>query len=52
MYIKSNAAHIARRVAVPPTLYLLRYVRPDFLLARCLARGLIMWDAIEPTEEW
>lgn len=27
-------------------------VLPDALLLRTLARGLILWEDIEPTEEW
>ena len=27
-------------------------VRPDFMLLRVIARGLILWDFIRPTTEW
>lgn len=36
----------------PNTQYLLDFVRPDFLLLRVLARGLILWDSILPSKEW
>jgi anaphase-promoting complex subunit 1 len=36
----------------PDTQYLLDFIRPDFLLLRVLAKGLIMWDNIEPSREW
>ena len=52
IYLKTNNQDVANRVSVPPTLFMLSYVRPDFLLLRCLCRGLIMWDHCEPTDEW
>jgi len=36
----------------PDTQYLLDFIRPDFLLLRVLAKGLIMWDHIVPSKEW
>ena len=32
--------------------FLLEFVRPDFLMLRTLAKGLIMWDSVVPTPEW
>src|SRR5438132_949451 len=52
MYLKTNNASIAKRIPIPETAFFLDYVRPDFLLARILARHMIMWDNIEPTIEW
>lgn len=36
----------------PDTTYLLDFVRPDLLLLRIIARGLILWDDILPTQDW
>jgi anaphase-promoting complex subunit 1 len=34
------------------TQFLLDFVRPDFLMLRIIARGLVLWDCIQPTVEW
>lgn len=39
-------------MAVPETIFLLDFVRPDFLMMRTLARGLILWESVEPSLEW
>ena len=39
-------------MSVPKTQFLLEYVRPDFLMVRTLAKGLILWDQILPTSKW
>lgn len=33
-------------------MFLLDFVRPDLLLLRVIARGLIMWNTVEPTTDW
>ncbi|GLD95101.1 hypothetical protein PINS_up003726 [Pythium insidiosum] len=52
MYLKSGNRSIASLLAVPDTLRLLDYVRPDLLLLRTLAKNLVMWDSIEPSIAW
>ncbi len=52
MFLKTNNATVASRLAVPKTHFLLQYLRPDLVLLRVLARNLVMWDAIEPTVEF
>ena len=52
MYLKTNNVAVAARLAVPHTLFLLDYVRPDLLMVRQLCLGLVMWDAIAPTLAW
>uniref|UniRef100_UPI00358F4E60 anaphase-promoting complex subunit 1 isoform X2 n=1 Tax=Myxine glutinosa TaxID=7769 RepID=UPI00358F4E60 len=52
IYLKTNNRSIARWMEAPTTQYLLDFVKPDFLLLRILAKGLILWDEIAPTEEW
>ena len=52
MYMKTNDANVADRLRVPDTHFALAYVRPDFIFLRLVARSLVLWDAIEPTEEF
>ena len=33
-------------------MFLLDFVRPDFLMLRTLAKGLILWNKIHPSVEW
>ncbi len=52
MYLKTNDAAIAASFFVPDTHFALDYVKPEFVLLRVLARGLVMWDSVQPTREW
>jgi anaphase-promoting complex subunit 1 len=52
IYFRTGNEAIANWMKPPDTKYLLNFLRPDLLLLRVLARGLIMWDSIEPTAEW
>ena len=52
MYMKSGNKTIASAIALPDTHFLLEYVRPDFLMFRVISRALILWNEVEPTEEW
>lgn len=52
MYMQSGNKSVASQLAVPDTLILLDYVRPDILLVRTLARNLVLWDDISPSESW
>ena len=52
IYIKSNNAEIARRMAVPETTHSLDSIRPDLLLYRALGVCLVMWDNVQPSEMW
>ena len=52
MYLKSNNEDVVKQLAVPETLFLLDYVRPDLLLLRVLCRSLVLWDSVQPTVEW
>lgn len=36
----------------PETQCLLDFIRPDFLLLQSIARGLILWDEVEPSSQW
>ena len=52
MFLRSNNHAVAARLAVPDTLFLLDFVRPDLLMLRTLCRGLVLWDAVVGTAEW
>uniref|UniRef100_A0A4W3J5N0 Anaphase promoting complex subunit 1 n=1 Tax=Callorhinchus milii TaxID=7868 RepID=A0A4W3J5N0_CALMI len=52
LYLKTNNRSIADWLRAPDTQYLLDFVKPEFLLMRTLARGLIMWDEIKPNPTW
>ena len=43
---------IASWMNAPESQFLLKFVRPDFLMLRTLAKGLILWNDICPTKEW
>ncbi|XP_018321370.1 anaphase-promoting complex subunit 1 isoform X3 [Agrilus planipennis] len=52
MFLGSGNKAVADWMAPPATQYLLDFVRPDFLMLRALARSLILWDEIEPSQTW
>jgi anaphase-promoting complex subunit 1 len=52
MYLRTNNTAIGEQLAIPDTHFLLDYVRPDLILLRILARNLVLWDSIAPTEQW
>ena len=52
MYLKTNDAAIARTFGVPDTHFALDYVKPELIVLRVLARGLVMWDEVAATKEW
>lgn len=52
MFFNSGNKAVAGWMAAPETQYLLDMVRPDFLLLRTLASGLILWSDISPTKAW
>lgn len=52
MFFKTGNEAIAHWMKPPDTYYLLDLVRPDLLLLRIIARGLILWDDIDCTENW
>ncbi|KAM4693876.1 anaphase-promoting complex subunit 1 [Discoglossus pictus] len=52
IYLKTNNRSIADWLRAPDTMYLLDFVKPEFLLLRTLARCLILWDDILPNPQW
>lgn len=37
---------------VPNSQFLLEFVRPEFLMLRTIARGLILWQSVVPSTKW
>lgn len=52
IFMKTHDKSVARKIDVPDTLPQFDYVRPDILLLRTMARHIIMWNDIEPTQNW
>ncbi|KAI3425098.1 hypothetical protein D9Q98_008476 [Chlorella vulgaris] len=52
MYLQTNDAAVAAAFQLPDTHFALDFVQPDHLTLRMLMRSLVMWDSIQPTEEW
>ncbi|KAK1170590.1 anaphase-promoting complex subunit 1 isoform X1 [Acipenser oxyrinchus oxyrinchus] len=52
IYLKTNNRSIADWLRAPDTMFLLDFIKPEFLLLRTLARCLIMWEEILPNAQW
>ena len=52
MFFNSGNKTYANWMNAPDSQFLLEFVRPDFLMVRTLAKGLIMWDSIVPHASW
>ncbi|EDV34305.1 uncharacterized protein Dana_GF21034 [Drosophila ananassae] len=52
MFFNSGNEAIAEWMQPPDSRYLLDMVRPDFLLLRTIARGLILWQDVRPDNDW
>lgn len=52
IFMKTNDEVLAQKIDIPDTTVRYDYVRPDLFLLRTLARHLIMWDSVRPSEEW
>lgn len=52
MYLKTENSRVAEGIELLETRPYLNYVRPDFLLIRVVAKNLIMWSNIQPTNQW
>lgn len=51
-FLRTNSAAAAARLQLPDTYVLLDTVRPDLQLLRVIARGVILWDAMNPSIDW
>jgi len=52
LYLKTGRSEAAMLCEIPQTPARLEYIRPDLLMIRTLARGLIMWDSIKVDMSW
>lgn len=52
MFLKTESQAIVSKLSIPRTLFELQYVRPDFIMLRVIARNLIMWSRIHPSQDW
>jgi anaphase-promoting complex subunit 1 len=52
IFMKTNDEILAQKIDIPDTTVRFDYVRPDLFLLRTLARHLILWDNIEPSDKW
>ncbi|KAI2631404.1 hypothetical protein GGS26DRAFT_94436 [Hypomontagnella submonticulosa] len=52
IYMKSEDHIVARKIDVPESPQQFDYIRPDIILLRTVAKHLILWSEIEPTQEW
>ncbi|XP_057804626.1 anaphase-promoting complex subunit 1 isoform X2 [Salvia miltiorrhiza] len=52
MFLKTESELIVSRLSIPQTKFDLQYIRPDFILLRVIARNLILWTRIQPSENW
>lgn len=52
MYLQTNDERIAEIFCVPSSNFELEAVLPEHLTLRNMMRSLVMWDSIEPSEDW
>ncbi|KAL0097932.1 hypothetical protein J3Q64DRAFT_1818121 [Phycomyces blakesleeanus] len=52
MFLKTGDKRVAKRIYGRQLEYHINSIRPDILLLRVLAKNLILWDDIRPTDIW
>lgn len=52
MYLRTERQDIADLLPIPDTVLALNRIQPSFLTIRTIARNLIMWNEITPSNEW
>lgn len=52
MYLRTSRKDVADILSIPETVVELNSIQPSFLLIRTIARSLIMWDGINPSNDW
>ena len=50
--LRSNNRYVANQFQVPPNSFMLDWITPETLLIQTISRYLILWDDLEPTQEW
>jgi len=51
-FLQTNSSAAAVRLQIPDTRVLIDTVRPDLLLLRVVAQGLIQWNFVRPNIDW
>ncbi|CAM9600363.1 unnamed protein product, partial [Discosporangium mesarthrocarpum] len=52
VFLGSGDRALAERMSLPQTHFQLDYARPELMLLRVVARALVLWDDVQPTQEW
>ena len=52
IFMKTHNVALAQKIDIPDTMHQFDYVRPDIFLLRTVARNLIMWNEIRPSDAW
>jgi len=52
MYLRTGRQDVADVMTIPDTVVSLNAIQPQFLLIRTIARALIMWDTVIPSNDW
>ncbi|EXB88404.1 Anaphase-promoting complex subunit 1 [Morus notabilis] len=52
MFLKTESQTIVSKLSIPHTHFDLQCVRPDFIMLRVIARNLIMWSRVHPSQDW
>ncbi|CAI9091739.1 OLC1v1026843C1 [Oldenlandia corymbosa var. corymbosa] len=52
MFMKTESKLILSQLSIPQSRFDLQYIRPDFIMLRVIARNLILWSRVYPSEEW
>lgn len=52
MYLRTERRDIAEVLTIPDAIVELHRIQPSFLLMRTIARALIMWNDVQPKNEW
>ncbi|XP_057979662.1 anaphase-promoting complex subunit 1 isoform X2 [Malania oleifera] len=52
MFLKTESEVMVSRLSIPHTHFDLQYVRPDFIMLRVIARNMIMWSRVHPSNDW
>lgn len=52
MYLRTERRDVADILTIPDTILTLDRIQPSFLLLRTLARCLILFEGVQPTNEW
>lgn len=52
MYLRTGRRDIAALLEIPETIRELEHLQPSFLVLRIVAKALILWDDVQPSQEW